>query len=475
MLDVLNSIYVMGRMRAERPAIVTPDMIITYGELLAAILSVESRIATLSLDPEKPVAVIIADPARHLAVTLALSKLGYTTMSPPRQLLPKAVELGVGTVIVDEMLATDPAAQVFARDDWFLGKPSLCDWRVADVDDDRIVRIALTSGSTGEAKAVAFTSDGIWARLLEMKNRVYLSSERVLLQFGLVSHVGYDAALAVLSQGHTLYFARTASEAALLIRASAIEAIAASVLQMKALVEAARALFGRYASFESVRSIMTGGSFMSMELFADLRRLFRGEIYQIYASTEAGSAGVVTGAMMEAHGASNRFVPLSDIRIAAAPGETSGPVAIRPRRLGAPYDGGLRAAQGGDGWFSPGDVGHIDSDGYLVISGRLDDLVNIGGVKRSVEFFEAHFRRAPGVQDCAIARVDTERGPVFVLLVVSNREPDRAGLAAWGLRDNLAFSFEHVSRIPAVPRNASDKVDREGVRRMARAIAQPGS
>ena len=33
-------------------------------------------------------------------------------------------------------------------------------------------------------------------------------------------------------------------------------------------------------------------------------------------------------------------------------------------------------------WFRPGDLGYMDAEGLLVVVGRMDDLINMGGLKR---------------------------------------------------------------------------------------------
>lgn len=473
MREVLNAIFGFARIHPDRLAIVTPDMVISYGDFAAAIDSVASNIAAIRLDREKPVAVVIDDPARHLAVIFALAKLGYASISPPRIHLGQAVSLGAGAVIADATLVVQKAKLVLAREDWFTRKRPAIDWSIAEVAKDRIVRISLTSGTTGEAKAVGFTSSAVLNRLNDLRGRLVMSTPRVMVAFGLISNVGFNSAVNVLTQGATLYAASKASEMAALIRSSNVTFLTASIQQMRELMDHAKAVAMEATAFDSIRGVMTGGSYAPEDFIRDVRTLFAGEIYNVYASTEAGSAGAVTYAMMLARGgATNRFVPALPIRIEKDDDSDDqvGAIAIRSTHLGLPFAGGLvqRAPSEDEKWFRPGDRGYIDADGLLVVVGRSDDLVNIGGVKRSAEFFEAHFTKMPVVRDCAIARVDTPAGPRFYLLVVSDQEVAPEALAEWGRRDNLKFAFERHFRVDAIPRNSAGKVDREAVRRVAR-------
>ncbi len=299
-----------------------------------------------------------------------------------------------------------------------------------------------------------------------------MAGERVLLQFGLVSHVGFDAALLTLTQGRTLCFARTGSEAALLIRASAIDTIAGSVLQFRELVDAAQRMWGVYTSFESVRTAIIAGSYLSMEQLSSLRSIFRGEIYQIYGTTEAGSIAVNTGTMMAADGRTNRFVPMKDIDIVAETrSDHIGAISIRTPHLGAPFEGSLISKTMIDAHVAPGDVGYLDSEGFLIVAGRSDDVINIGGVKRSSKSLKRISQGARRSRLRHRSHRHCERASVCTLCRLRPGAQSRT-LADWGAQDNLRFSFHHLSRIAAIPRNSSDKIERERVRAMAQTIVE---
>ena len=76
-----------------------------------------------------------------------------------------------------------------------------------------------------------------------------------------------------------------------------------------------------------------------------------------------------------------------------------------------------------NGWFYPGDTGYLDSTKQLFISGRVNDLLNIGGTKLNAAAVDGVIQSTVGVADGACF---TEPGPQGIdqlsIVVVAKRE-----------------------------------------------------
>ena len=90
-------------------------------------------------------------------------------------------------------------------------------------------------------------------------------------------------------------------------------------------------------------------------------------------------------------------------------------------------------------WFRTDDVGHTDDRARLRVDGRVDDLVNTGGLKvapRLVE--EAIIEHVPGVAEVVVVgSPDLDWGEAVCALVVLEPGAVRAGLNATELRAHL--------------------------------------
>lgn len=155
--------------------------------------------------------------------------------------------------------------------------------------------------------------------------------------------------------------------------------------------------------------------------------------------------------------------------------DVEGEVRIAGDHLGLGYWRGAEetAAAFVDGWLRTGDLGFLDDQGYLTLTGRADDQINVGGLKVLPAEVERVLTGYPQVSDAAVAEVTDPLGIVdsaIGALVV----PAEGGIEVDDLRafctDRLErFMVPSVIRIvSAVPRAESGKILREEVRRRLR-------
>ncbi|MEU9914243.1 FadD7 family fatty acid--CoA ligase [Streptomyces sp. NPDC051001] len=120
-----------------------------------------------------------------------------------------------------------------------------------------------------------------------------------------------------------------------------------------------------------------------------------------------------------------------------------------------------------DGWLRTGDLGALDADGYLSLTGRIKNLINRGGEKISPEHVEDILTGCPGVADAAVFAVpDTVYGQrVGAAVVVRESEGVGPGEILRYCRDRLA-AFEVPDRlelVTALPYTAKGGLDRKAV------------
>jgi acyl-coenzyme A synthetase/AMP-(fatty) acid ligase len=119
--------------------------------------------------------------------------------------------------------------------------------------------------------------------------------------------------------------------------------------------------------------------------------------------------------------------------------------------------------------FCPGDVGSFDSRGRLIVHGREDNVINIGGTKTTPESLEQLILAAPGIRDCGVVCKPDEYGiDRITALIVVNPSWDQAKFLSYCqaniLRDFLPSKFVLVKQIP---RTRSLKIDREQLVKLA--------
>jgi fatty-acyl-CoA synthase len=176
------------------------------------------------------------------------------------------------------------------------------------------------------------------------------------------------------------------------------------------------------------------------------RRLLEG-----YGLTEATCATTVTPAGAERPGSVGTVLPGQQIKAVrvgddgswanCAPGETGllviGGPTVFAGYVNEPAADGARVTRGDsvrDGWLNTGDLGRVDADGYVYLTGRAKDLIIRGGHNIDPRVIEDGLLGHPAVRAAAaVARPDPHSGEVPVAYIVP-AEPgrfDEAELLSW--------------------------------------------
>jgi len=215
---------------------------------------------------------------------------------------------------------------------------------------------------------------------------------------------------------------------------------------------------GRY-DCRSLRQVDTGTSAATSSLLERVQERFPWcELRVYYGSTEGGMhTSLAPWDLWRKTGSVGRAVP--GCRVAVA---EDGEILVANEALMTEYwDAPQETAQAFDGdFYRTGDVGSLDDEGYLTISGRKREIIRTGGETVAPVEVESVLRSYPGVADVAVFGLpDARWGEIVCVAMVMSGDrvaPSLATLRSY-LDDKLA-PYKHPRRIvpvDAIPRTSA--------------------
>ncbi len=221
-----------------------------------------------------------------------------------------------------------------------------------------------------------------------------------------------------------------------------------------------------------------------------------------YGLTEATCASTWTRPGEQRPGSVGRALPgqqISAVQVGGdgswtdcAPGQTGvlmiGGPAVFAGYVTDPALGGPRVSRDGvvrDGWLDTGDLGRVDADGFIYLTGRAKDLIIRGGHNIDPRVIEDALLAHPGVAAAAaVGRPDRHSGevPVAYIVPAGPGRFDEADLLAWSADtiDEPAARPKHIYPIDAIPVTAVGKhfkpalIADAAVRAITEALARAG-
>jgi acyl-CoA synthetase (AMP-forming)/AMP-acid ligase II len=405
--------------------------------------------------------VLPSDPA-YVAAYLALAKLGAITAGVnPRLATPEkaAVLAHLGPDLVVDSVppvldAIGPASGALLR-------------RALPDDPERPVAIVFTSGSTGLPKGAVFCERQLRAIVeLDVGSLDTWGAGGPMLASTQMPHVGFMTKLPwYLRMGCTLLLQHRwrAARSLELIAEHRVPSLGGVAAQVGLLLRVPD--FERY-DVSSVETIVVGAGPSPAALVREARDRF-GAAYSIrYSSTESG--GVGTGTAFDASddeiATVGRPRPGVELRVDASSGE----VLLRSPAVMSGYwrdPERTAAALDADGWLHTGDLGEMDSAGYLRLIGRTTDMYIRGGYNVHPQEVEAVLQEHPVIAEVAVApRPDDVMGEVGVAVIVLANGADAPTvdeLRTFAGSRLAGYKLpEAVVVVDALPLTSMDKLDR---------------
>ncbi len=433
----------------DAPALSSLERSWTYRELD---LRVDRRVADLGAGPGALVPVVLESTAEGIVTLLALWRAG-AVVAPLNPSLTASERSAAESALVRATSAGQSADAVHAAQ-----------------------AVLWTSGTEGRPRGVALSAENLRANALAAAARLDLAPTDSWLASLSPAHVGGLALVvrSLLLGGHLLAAGRF--DAALV--SALIDDVGGSAPSAGATM-AARPL--THVSFvptqllrvldhregrpppSTFRCVLLGGAHAPADLVE--RALSGGwPIALTYGMTEMTSQVATAPPALVRVKRGTVGEPLDGVEVRFS---DEGEVLVRGPTLALDYVGARTPLADAEGWYHSGDLGRIDDEGHLWITGRRSERIVSGGVTVDPIEIEDVLRAHPAVADaCVVGLADPEWGErVAAALVPVDSALDLDAVEAW-VRERLA-SAKRPRRwavLDALPRNANGKVSRRAVR-----------
>lgn len=372
---------------------------------------------------------------------------------------------------------------------------ALCSANSAGMAPNDLAQILFTSGTTGNPKGVMLSHENLVANVQSILARLNLTaSDAIVAVLPFVFSYGNSVMLTHLLAGAKLIIAEN-----LLFAHCVVEAMRKESATGFSGVASNFAFLLRESGFQSenlpsLRYLTSAGGPMPYPLLTQVRKAFpRAGFHVMYGQTEATAriAMLAPEELTAKGGSAGRAVPGVSLKILNTEGEllpagAVGEIAVTGGNIMTGYweDELATANKLKNGWLLTGDLGFLDEEGFLFITGRKSEMIKTAGYRISPEELEEVLLEQPDILEAGVAGVsDNQMGEIVVAGVVL--KPGRK----FSVNHLMAHCLNHLApfkrpkaiyQMDRLPRSANGKILRRALGerlnslyRMSRAESEP--
>ncbi len=482
-VGVSNLFHELFAADAERPFLIVGNETHSYGAYRSHALRIGAAVRAQGLSLGDRLVVQTNKSADGFALWLGCLAAGVVyvptnTAYTPDEISYFCTDAGASLLVVDDPTAlatvtTDVGVSTVAIADLVASSAALDPVSITDVDGATPAALVYTSGTTGRPKGATLTHGCLLDNAQALVHVWEYQADDILVHSLPIFHVhGLFIALhpTMLSGAQVRFLPRFEPD-------SVIDALAGATVFMGVPTYYHRLLGNdRFdpAACRSMRLFTSGSAPMTELTHAEFTERTGRQVVERYGMSEASIIAsnridnVLAGSV--GHGLPGYEIRIvdDDGRVFAA-GET-GTVEVRGPSLCAGYWNRPDAdadSRTGDGWFSTGDIGSLDSTDRLTLEGRSSDMIISGGLNIYPKEIEMMIDEIDGVVESAvIGQPDQDFGEAVTAYLVLEPGTSLDGVDLDTALSSLA-RFKHpksLHEIDELPRNVMGKVQKNLLR-----------
>jgi len=455
-LNLYKILETRSLQRPNDPALYFSGQKFTYAEIFLLCRQIASTLKLAGIKKQSLVFLDLANPFLNWMCFLALLQEGCISCSIPIGVaIPEKMEIDYFITDNPKNSQTKSAREIIVDAKWISDLQTVSVEHTPDQypSENDICRLIFTSGSTGDAKLVALNLKTLVHRCYAINTiDPQLGCELILSDVS--NSIGLYKAIRGILTGLPISFATNHAQIQRDVVQIPLAQITGSPLQLSSLADFFKT--NEFNSVSHVKKVFSAGSKLGINAVLHINKYIAEDINSIYGSTEAGPVAIYSkNELMKKYESSALPFEFIQLEIAgtdliASQPQKEGMVRVKsPMMFTAYYKNraSLVNTFSDDGWFYPGDTAYLTDQKYLVLCGRLDDVINFGGVKINLQSIDYILLLQPGIKEAVTFAIEDKDGlPKIYCAIVSGPQ-----FNADGINSLLSTHFGMNFNIKLVP------------------------
>ena len=464
--NVYHAFLAQVRERPDSPAMVFPGLTFNYEKLNRLVMAFNKKMIDLGVDSNSTIMVQSSDPLIVVASLLASAHIGASFVQddeglilPPELIVTHHFHTvepertpAKGSLLIDEKWSPATNLQTGGIPD-----PTI----VANVD--RPWLYVYTSGTTGLPKFLALTQRMVFERSMAVADEFVSGKTRVASLTPFNSRTFIARAIAALVNGATIVDGKDLE----FWKQAGVTMVTGSVSQMNGFFRT-KTLDQRIPIAEVIGSRLSKSDTRELlKHFVKVQDVFgASEANKVFANVSVlglDNTVVTTGQKRDS---TIELVDIDGLPVATG---ANGILRIRNPYIASGYIGDAKASSDAfrNGWFYSGDIAAWGDNGTLLILDRVDNILNVGGVKINAFIVDQILKSVAGITDAICFKSPKKDTPdelfAFVVFEEGCNQFQVTEIARQQCKAKLGAAFEPrvIRGVAGIPRNESGQPNRK--------------